>query len=987
VKSHWPQAPTLSHRVDDMIATRASSLAISDGSGTTYTYDQMGKRVNTITAALKAAGCGPGKTVAVLHEPGKDLICSILGILRIGAIYVPLDSRNPMPRLMAIVEDLKPHTIIGHSATMKYVLDLQSVGQKIINTSSLSDSRVLTTIANEAEAPAPAIILYTSGTTGTPKGVIVNHSSLVNKIEGAVREYGLGDSERMLQQSALTFDVSVWQIFLPLVTGGFLYVVSKSCRGDPVAITDLICSEEITITGSTPAEYISWLNCGSSDKLRTSRWRLAISGGEMFGETLQHALQDLKKPDLRAFNNYGPTEVTHSSTMTEVKYVNESSPLVPAGFTQGNYSTYIVDDNMQCLPVGFSGEICVGGAGVAAGYLNQKELTKRQFLPDKFASADDISKGWGKMYRTGDKGRLGHDGALFFEGRIGGDSQIKLRGLRIELEDIEKNIVQCSSGMLIDAIVTVRGDPEYIVGYVVFAKGQEVIDQESFLDGLVKIPLPAYMIPTMLLALPSVPITTHGKKDRAAIKELALPQRAAMEEEKSSSLLTELELRMRNLWGEVLSKDIVDFSRIENRSDFFHVGGNSLLLIRLQKEIQETFHISVPLAHLFETPTLGGMVSRVKTSNSLKAPSIDWDTETALSPELNYPARPSGLSRPTQPPKSVVLTGSTGFLGRALLEGLIAEPSIQEIHCIAVRSNKHRPQLSPAVSPKIHVHEGDLTLPSLGLSSKDASSIFDTADVIVHNGADVSFLKNYRSLAAANVSSTKELLALAKHRSIPFHYISTAAVAHLTPQNPFAETSSAAYHPPADGSDGYTASKWASEVTLEKAAVRLGVSVWIHRPSTITGDEAPELDIMHNLLKFSRAMRAVPNTGAWEGYLDLIDVRTVAKAVVGAVVVGAAIEAETQTEKDVALNGDIRYVHQTGETVVLIKEFKDWLERESGGESFETLELGVWAEKARKLGLSEQVATYLSTKGLERLDEFLLFPRLLKGPVVVGASG
>ena len=954
------------HCVDAVAQNNRSLVAVKDGLGSSLTYEQMVARINAIGGALLASNIlqDPEPRVVVFQEPTVDWVCSVLAIMRLGATYVPLDLRTTLPRLASIVKDCRPRAVLAHGATIDQVPELGFDFATIINVSLFKASN--TEFENSAKPGSPAVILYTSGSTGTPKGISLHHMGLRNQMEGFTNRWGI-KSDKILQQSAFSFDMSLWQMFAALSNAGTVFVVPKASRGDPVALSKLIRDENITVTMAVPSEYTTWLRYGDVKMLQSSSWKLALSGGEPFSDKLTEELRTLGKSDLRAVNVYGPTEVTVSSNEIEVQYNNmeESKSPIPVGLTAPNYSIYIVDDKLNPVPAGVPGEILIGGPSIASGYVNDAALSSQRFIPNKFASSDWVSNGWTTMHRTGDRGRLRkNDGALMYEGRIVGDTQIKLRGLRIELRDVESTILAIADGALEDAVVSVRGDPQFLVAHVVFSSEYHATgeDRERFLAQLLSsLPLPQYMCPAMALPLESMPLNNHSKKDRLAIKALALPTRVEGQDVAAISDLSDTEAELKDLWETVLTRDIAASHKISRESDFFHSGGNSMLLMTLQSKINQQFGASLSLIQLFESSTLRGMAACIESGSirELAGAIIDWKQETELKPDT-LAAPP--YQRKTHPhePKVVVLTGSTGFLGKAILRQLVENDSVQTIHCVAVRGEG---RLSLFTSKKIVIHQGDLTLPRLGLSLEVSKAIFRDADTIIHNGADVSFLKTYPTLRAANLGSTIELINLGLQGARPqFHYISSAGVAQLTGKEAVDEISVATYPPPSDGSNGYSASKWASEVYLEKVSQHLGLPIWIHRPSSIIGDDAPELDIMHNLLYYSRKMKAVPDFSSWKGWFDFISVDSVASKVIDETLFGSSLD-----------NHTVKYLHQSGEIEVPVAGFKGFLEAESKSK-FETLSGQDWVSRAKDLGLHELVAAYIIYQGTA--TEPIVLPRM-----------
>lgn len=951
----WPE--TVVHRVSTMISKHAEHVALKDDTQS-LTYKDMSHRVGSLAAALQQRGIDKGHVVGVYQTPTVELTCCILAIMSVGATYLPLDCRIPMARLKSVVRDSQTSAILVHDATERDASQLESSNVAVINTSSVSTSK------NQHMSPSslihgdcPALILYTSGSTGLPKLITLKHHNIKNAIEAYIKQFDLG-AETVLQQSAMSFDFSVEQIFTAICNGGMLYVVPQHQRGDPVEITKLIVEENITVTGATPSEYSSWFRHGSCEALRQSKWKLAESGGEQFSHRLAAEFSALDVAGLRVLNIYGPTETSISCTKGEVLYKELSGMLdtsshIPAGRPVANCSVYIVDKQLQLLPSGIPGEILIGGAGVALGYSNLPELTRSCFLHNPWATKDEEMRGWATVYRSGDRGVLNADGTLTVLGRIDQDTQVKLRGIRIELEDVASAILAFGKHVLTHAVATVRGkSSQVLIAHVVFHNRLDAAEERAYLQDLQSnLALPQYMRPSRIIAINSMPLTVHGKVDRRAIEALSIPERDVAESDSDSDMttLSETERKLKAIWRETLDFDF----EINRDSDFFHVGGNSLLLMQVQRGIKKIFPCPAPLklADLFQASTLQAMAALIDSTGQFAAAEIDWESDTCPPEASELPSSISTLNhRPVrQPARAVVLTGSTGFLGKAILQELVNSEAVEKIYCVAVRNMAKLGDLVNK-SDKMVVYAGDLTSPRLGLSETEAQSIFSEADCIIHNGADVSFLKSYNSLRAANVGSTKELIRLALPRSIPLHFVSSVAVGRILPDDDeFSEISVASHYTPNKMLDGYALSKLASERLLERTGAAFGLPVTIHRPTSITGSDAPVLDIMSNLMKFSRLMRAVPYSAAWKGFADFIAVETVASGIVQPAL------ARHKSENGVA---DILYAHHCGELVVPIDGFKSYFEQELSQPVTETT-LAAWAEQAVANGMDPLVGEYL----------------------------
>lgn len=647
---------------------------------------------------------------------------------------------------------------------------------------------------------------------------------------------------------------------------------------------------------------------------------------------------------------------------------------MPAGLSLANKAMYIVDKHMHLLPTGLPGEIVLAGVGVAEGYNNNEAMTKASFVPNVFAAEWMRQHGWTTMYRTRDRGRLLPDGSILVKRRIGDDTEIKLRGQRIDLKDIEQTILRTADGLVAEAVASVRSttgnrDAQFFVAHVVFSPTKTPADVHGFLrDLLASLPLPRYMCPTVIVPIDKMPMTMSFKLDRRAVSMLPVTEPEPRNGNKTT--LSDDESQLKTIWQEVMPQGLFDHMTLE--SDFFHVGGTSLLLIQLQAYIRKRLGVSIRLADLFANSGLQPMSQLVakelgKLDQMGTPPTIDWEWETRPSQDLVLGAN---MPRPAARPKSVLITGGAGFLGRSLLRSAIDNPHIDRVHAVAVRQLEKRlaSGLLP-VHPKVTYYTGDLRQPRLGLSEAVAETVFNDIDAVIHNGADVSYLKSYYTLRRANLNATKELARLCLSRGIPFHYVSTAGVSMFTFWQSFGEETASAAEPPNDGTNGYKASKWASERFLERLNQQLGLPVWMHRPSDMVryDDEEASWDLLHTLLGYSRTLGAVPVSENLWGWLDLVAVRRVSDDVIQMV----------HDNKPRSLDGGVSYVHQTGDMAIPIDEMKEFFEEECGHERvFEKLPIQEWARRAEAAGIRPAVAAVFGN--VPRLPRALCFPRFVK---------
>ncbi|KAF4636865.1 hypothetical protein G7Y89_g1216 [Cudoniella acicularis] len=982
---NWPD--TLSKRVAEVATRQPDASALKGENGICMSYTEMFSRANGIRQSLEDSGVQSGEFVAVTCEPNADTVCSLLGIWLAGAVYVPLEMSHGIERLSLIFTDCNPALLICISDS--HVATVEALRTKILHLPSVSP-RPVSNYSDRSEGFANAILLYTSGSTGVPKGVLLTHENLRTQFSAVQKTFNLGQ-EVVLQQSSMGFDASLFQIFNALANGGTLIMTSKRC--EPVELADLMLREKVTLTFAVPPEYCMWVNYGLQTLKSCASWRFAFSGGEKLTTAVTESFSDLELPGLQLINGYGPTEASMSCSMKVIELSENKSQIWKnniIGWALPNYSVYVLNENLKAQPVGWPGEICISGPGVSHGYLSRTIETGQTFSEDPFnTSSPDTnqSKGIRRLYRTGDRGQMLKDGSILFQGRLDGDTQVKLRGQRIELEEVSNHIILESDGTIREAVVILKGEEpnSFLAAFVVFSVDKIPATVDRYLRSLaLSLPLPPYMRPSVILSIDQIPKGINGKTNRAMLDLISISSPGAALEEGE---LNHIEMHVAELWRDVLPSACRSIP-IRGETEFFSLGGNSLLLVKLQSRIREFCDVKIALQKLFQSTTLKEMALQVEldANNVRKSQLLDWDTETSVA-DLSIELNPLSWS-PNEIPKVVLLTGSTGFLGRHVLSYLLNNPNISTVHCIAVRATSIH--LLPS-SSKIVVHEGDLSQPALGLSMEISTKLSLEADAIIHNGAEVSLLKSYLTLRETNVQATKFLCKFAASRQIPLHYVSTAGVTRLAQLATFPEASVSNYQPSSviEGNshvkkdcglkvDGYTASKWASEVILERAHKTFGIPVRIYRPTTIIGPEAPRTDIMANILESCKTLATVPLLEGWTGYFDLVRVENVASAILNGLFQGHFLPKKRRGDEN---QPGLLFQHLCGDHRFAVASLKDFvqgeLERTKGATSvIDVHEIGLeeWISKAKATDISPVVIGFLETVDDE--ENKVLLPEL-----------
>lgn len=852
------------------------------------TYAELNARANQLAHYLQKLGVKPEVLVGICLEHSLEVIIGLLGVLKAGGAYLPLDPALPAENINLRLEDAQAAILLTQQSL--YIethpgASPQHDGIQLIYLDQDWDIIAIESNENpqsDVTSENLAYVIYTSGSTGKPKGVAIEHQQLLNYLDGILERLNLPAGASFATVSTIAADLGNTAIFPALCTGGCLHIVSKQCASDPEALATYFNHHPIDCLKIVPSHLEALLTSFQFTSI-LPRKKL-ILGGEAAPWKLIKKIQQLA-PECTIINHYGPTEATVGVlTYTLGKDSDHrQSATVPLGRPIANTQIYLLDKHLQPVPIGVKGELYIGGASVARGYLHRPELTREKFLPNPFTNNPKLNR----LYKTGDLARYLPDGNIEFLGRA--DNQVKVRGYRIELEEIAAVLSQHPE--VSQAIVMQREDipgdkrlVTYIVANVETLHTKFLQNSTSYLRDFLKAKLPDYMIPSAFVVLKSLPLTANGKIDRQA-----LPAPAQSEKQAFVAPRTAIEEVLAGIWAELLS-----LQRVSVEDNFFELGGHSLLMTQLVVRVRDTFEIDLPLSVLFETPTIAGLAasidSTIATGNiRVIASPIDLNAEAVLDPAIRAE---TPFTWSTTEPTAIFLTGATGFLGTFLLQKLLTQTQA-DIYCL-VRANsadsaKKKIQSSlesyelwqQSFSSRIIPVVGELSQPLLGLSSDQFQSLTHQIDIIYHNGALVNFVYPYSALKSANVLGTQEILRLASQsKPKPVHFVSTTnAISPAKGSGVKIISENDSINPDEVMETGYAKSKWVAEKLINIARDR-GIPACIYRPGRIVWHSETGVgntsDNTFRMLKGCIQMGSVPQR---DGMVNLIPVDFVSKAI------------------------------------------------------------------------------------------------------------
>lgn len=854
----YPSTKTIHQMFEEQVEKYPKRIAVSHN-GTLLTYQELNAKANQLAHYLRQNyAVGPGSLITLCLEKNEHVLITILAVLKTGVAYAPIDPRFPDERLRYLLQDTNSQVILtnniykqkieivtqhsnAHVIAIDEPLFLENLNKQPIKNLDIKISNT-----------ELAYVIYTSGTMGRPKGVMQSHYNVVRLFAATENIYNFDRNDVWILFHSYIFDFSVWEMWGALFYGGKLVIPTEEQTKDPHMLYMLCYQEQATVFNQTPHALYQFIDVAIHKEKLPLKYILfgaeTVNTKRLKPWTQYYGFQQPKLSHV-----YGITETAVLSTCKEISFQHLEGGPCPVGKAFSDVRVYVLDTHLQPIPLGAAGELYVGGSGLARGYWNRPQLTKERFVGNPFQTVEEQKKQYNaKLYKTGDIVRWLPGGELEYVGR--NDLQIKIRGYRVELDEIEHNILE--HPLISEAVVLATEDPEkgkYLAAYYVA--------KENGADNSITVPfinatqlrqfleskLPRYMLPAIYTKLDSLPLTEQGKVDKKKLISLT-----SKDFEHSACYVpprTPEEIALVEIWAKSLKleKNVVGV-----KDDFFALGGHSLLVTNLISQIRAKFNVDIHVRDLFIKPTVQGLSSLIEkhiastcTRHHKIRSEIDFEAEAIL-PEDIYPEETE--YRPIENPQNIFLTGASGFLGGYLLEELL-KTTTADIYCLVRAGNRAEAEYKLFSSLKekyiavetyknrIIALPGDLAQPHFALPAEAFEFLTKKIDVIYHNGAAVNFLYPYNFLKAANVDSVKEMLRLAKTKRLkPIHYISTLGV--FTSLHLKKSISVVNEDQPVNFGDqlfmGYSETKWVAEKLLCEAKKRQ-FPICIYRFMEVTG--------------------------------------------------------------------------------------------------------------------------------------------------------
>ena len=773
------------------------------------TYRQLNEASNQLCGQLQRQGVSPGDNVPLVALRTPELLIGILAIIKAGASYIPIDARYPEKRILDIVRQSGSKVIILSNLSITFEINNPDV--KIIAIDNITSDKLVPFELINPKSDATAYIIFTSGTTGKPKGVMIEHHSLLNIILWHNQKFAMSHESRSTLIAGIGFDVAQWEIWAALLSGGTLYLPQEETRLQPSALLNFFADHQITHAFVPTVLVAEIVGAPQPENLAL---RYLFTAGEKLNPI------DLRGVSYPLVDYYGPTEATIFATWNRVTCATQNTAAT-IGRPVADTEIFILDDHLQPVSGQQAGELYISGRCLARGYLNDPQLTAEKFItPVHFAGK--------RLYRSGDRARWLPDQRIQYLGRL--DDQIKIRGNRVELGEIESVMVQVAGVKAAVAIATQPQDPanKQIVAFLAADNDDgELVER---VKQQLKEMLPSYFLPASFLVMERMPINANGKTDKAAL--LALSR---TDQPPAAETLTGSRQIIAAIWSQVLGT-----ANIRAEDNFFDIGGHSLLAAKLATAIDNKIGVKVYVRDIYEYPTINRLSQALDERSGHALPTVDSEPVRALQDDVWLPAditiNPDYDVRQVSDPKAILLTGATGFVGAHLLAELLVTTRA-ELYCLVRQRSRISPQqrlneilnryqitLSAEQYARVHLIPGDVAEHDFSLSPEHFRELSQRIDIIYHSASAVNFIQPYSYMKRDNVQGLREIIRFAAYRRTkPLMLMSTISVyswGHLhTGKRVMLESDDIDQNLPAVITDiGYVRSKWVMEKIADLAA-------------------------------------------------------------------------------------------------------------------------------------------------------------------------
>ena len=828
--------------------------------GENLTYADLNAKANRLASYLSAQGVKADDRVAICTKRSFETVIGSLAILKAGAAYVPVDPNYPDERIEYMLEDSNTSLLLTQKNLSEQLGSLHT-NLVAIDEESLFVDFEESNLCVPMTSDNLVYMIYTSGSTGNPKGVMVKHSGFVNLIEWYSNTFDISTQSATTLISSLSFDLTQKNIFATLISGATL-VMPKDEGFDPENLLSTISENSCTYLNCAPSAFYALLEASSEGYAELSTLKYVFLGGESINLDSIAAWLNSSKTTL--VNSYGPTECSDVVSYYELENTETLKGEIPIGKPISNTLLYILDEKLELVPKGASGELHIAGVGLARGYLHQAEMTDASFIDNPFVPGS-------KMYKTGDLVSYHDDGNIEYLGRI--DDQVKIRGFRIELGEIENKLLQIEG--IKEAVVLAKENEQgqkILVSYYTSQNDEEV--NIALIKDNLKKHLPEFMVPSAYVPVEEMPLTPNAKIDKKALLTLDINVVA------SSAYVAprdEEETILASVFAEVLNVEKVGIY-----DNFFELGGNSILSVQVSSK-SKVAGLDLKLPDIFQGQSVAGILELSKSESRYEL--VDLEKEAILDETLQpLPKEPKNTD------KEVFLTGATGFVGRYLLHELLSTSDVK-VSCLVRGASVEEgmAKLKKSLSEyqlwdecyvsRIHVVLGDLVAEKLGIDEEVYEALCQNVDRIYHSAVYMNNMASYDFLAEVNVDGIEKILRLAcTGKQKPLEYISTVNIFH-TLEIVNEDT-------PIEGqkhlkSDGYGATKFLAEKLILMAQER-GFDISLYRLGLVVGDEkigrSDRSQWFYKLLNACVELKAAPDFKEW--VLPLTPVDFVSKAVV-----------------------------------------------------------------------------------------------------------